>query len=445
MSVRIRQCRVDDAEDVAAFLESVSRDFPTPLSEKVDVPSYACRLLRDGFVFLAERGGSLVGAVGGYANDRATRRAYVSVIASSRYARGTGVGSALLARFEAEARKAGMVEVELETSERNERALSLYRSRSYRVVRRVGAGDLRLRKRLAWLTPERPNILLSSVGRRAYLVDWFKDALIGWGNVCVTNSDPATPAFAAADAAEVSPLIYSDEYVPFLLDFCRRHRVGAVVPLFDVDVPVLAAHRAELEAAGTFPVVASEAFARACSDKLETASLLCDAGIAGPDTYVGAEGFLAAVAEGKASFPAFVKPRWGMGSIGLATAADERELRVLCGIVGRKVADSYLRYESAEDPSRAVIVQPVLSGREFGMDVVNDLSGSYRGCVVRRKVAMRAGETDVAEVLADGPRFDALARKLSVVSRHPGNMDVDVFEVGGKLMVLEMNARFGGG
>ena len=81
------------------------------------------------------------------------------------------------------------------------------------------------------------------------------------------------------------------------------------------------------------------------------------------------------------------------------------------------------------------------------MDVLNDLSGIYRGCVVRKKLAMRAGETDVADVLApdEDLRFDDLARRLSALSRHPGNMDVDVFDVGGELVVLEMNARFGGG
>ena len=79
------------------------------------------------------------------------------------------------------------------------------------------------------------------------------------------------------------------------------------------------------------------------------------------------------------------------------------------------------------------------------MDVYCDLSGRYQGCVVRRKIAMRAGETDIAEVVEADSRFEQLARSLARISRHPGCMDVDVFEFDGDLMILEMNARFGGG
>lgn len=58
---------------------------------------------------------------------------------------------------------------------------------------------------------------------------------------------------------------------------------------------------------------------------------------------------------------------------------------------------------------------------------------------------MRAGETDIAEVIEPDSRFEDLAHSLACLSQHPGCMDVDVFDVDGGLMVLEMNARFGGG
>ena len=58
---------------------------------------------------------------------------------------------------------------------------------------------------------------------------------------------------------------------------------------------------------------------------------------------------------------------------------------------------------------------------------------------------MRAGETDIAETIVGDARFDALAKAISAALPCPGNMDVDVFDDGGALRVLEMNARFGGG
>lgn len=445
--VSVRLACPGDSGGIERFLERVDGDFPVPLTERVDLTEYVAKLMGEGFALVAEEVGDVRGVAAGYANDSRGRTAYLSVIAVDGAARGAGVGSLLLSAFELEAAARGMHLVSLHTAAENSASRAMYERCGYACEEGGrGSGTVPYSKRLAWLTPERPNILLSSAGRRTYLVEWFREALGGRGLVHASNSDAAATSLAAADRGVVTPLIYSDEYIPFMLDYCERERIGAIVPLFDVDVPVLAAHRSEFEAIGCFPVVAPADFARACSDKLATAELLASAGIPRPATYVGARGFMDAVGHGDASFPAFIKPRWGMGSIGLAEAADEDELRVLCGIVERKVRDSYLRFESsADEPGRSVIVQPRIGATEYGMDVYCDLSGRYRGCVVRRKAAMRAGETDIAEVVDTDARFKDLARSLAGLSRHPGCMDVDVFVAGGELMVLEMNARFGGG
>lgn len=437
----------EDRDELVRFLDEVDSDFPIPLSHKVDFGAWSAKVIEGGLVVVARRDGRIEGVAAGYANDAAGRNAFLSVLAVAQGVRGGGIGGKLVAEFERESLRRGMERVLLTTHSSNFPAMALYSGMRYTTDGMLDSiGNLTYSKRIAWLTPERPNILLSSAGRRTYLVEWFREALNGRGLVYASNSDATATSLAAADSGVVTPLIYSDEYIPFMLDYCERERIGAIVPLFDVDVPVLAAHRSEFEAIGCFPVVAPADFARACSDKLATAELLASAGIPRPATYVGARGFMDAVGRGEGSFPAFIKPRWGMGSIGLAEAADEAELRALCGIVERKVRGSYLRFESsADEPGRSVIVQPRIDATEYGMDVYCDLSGRYRGCVVRRKVAMRAGETDIAEVIDADARFESLARSLAGLSRHTGCMDVDVFDAGGELMVLEMNARFGGG
>lgn len=57
------------------------------------------------------------------------------------------------------------------------------------------------------------NILLTSVGRRSYLVKYFKDALGTSGEIHVSNSSAITPAFIYADNITVTPLIYENEYI----------------------------------------------------------------------------------------------------------------------------------------------------------------------------------------------------------------------------------------
>ena len=84
------------------------------------------------------------------------------------------------------------------------------------------------------------NVLLTSVGRRAYMVKYFKKAVGETGKVHVCNSDDLTVAFHYADNSVVSPLIYDENYIPFLLDYCESNQIDIVVSLFDIDLPVLA-------------------------------------------------------------------------------------------------------------------------------------------------------------------------------------------------------------
>lgn len=55
------------------------------------------------------------------------------------------------------------------------------------------------------------NILLTSVGRRSYLVKYFKEAVGRNGQVHVSNSNAITPAFMHADKSIVTPLIYEKD------------------------------------------------------------------------------------------------------------------------------------------------------------------------------------------------------------------------------------------
>lgn len=68
------------------------------------------------------------------------------------------------------------------------------------------------------------NILLTSSGRRSYLVNYFKEALNRQGLVHAANSTDISPAFHAADRTVVTPLIYDENYIPFLVSYCKIGR-----------------------------------------------------------------------------------------------------------------------------------------------------------------------------------------------------------------------------
>lgn len=290
------------------------------------------------------------------------------------------------------------------------------------------------------------NILLTSAGRRGYLVEYFKEALqlAGCGGlVHAANSGPC-PAFASADRSIVTPLIYDKDYIPFLAGYCKMEAIDLVIPLFDIDIPVLAAHRELFASMGITAVTADPEAAGICNDKWRTYTALSEAGIPVPAAWLDMDEALLAVREGKVSLPLMVKPRWGMGSLSVFQADSPEEVKVFADKCRRGIQDSYLKYESEADKKACVLFQQRIGGQEYGLDVMNDLEGRYRRTAVKQKVAMRSGETDSAETVFN-KELENLGERLGALLRHRGNLDVDVLEENGRYYVLEMNARFGGG
>lgn len=288
------------------------------------------------------------------------------------------------------------------------------------------------------------NILFTSVGRRSYLVEYFKLALNGEGEIHVMNSSDISPAFLIADKATVSPLIYDENYIPFLLDYCKEHNISAVISLFDIDLPVLALNKKRFEQIGTKVIVANYDKVEICNDKWKTCLFLKEAGFNVPKTYIGLEEAKEEIKNGNLQFPLIIKPRWGMGSISILEAENENELEILYDKVRRDILKTYLKYESKDDLNACVLIQEKIDGQEYGLDVINDLDGNYINTIVKMKYAMRSGETDCAVTISDA-MAEEIGRNLSAKMKHVGNLDVDIFKSAEKYYVLEMNARFGGG
>lgn len=288
------------------------------------------------------------------------------------------------------------------------------------------------------------NILLTSAGRRSYLVEYFKEALGGSGKVVACNSSKDSTALLAADHGIESPLIYSDEYVPFLQDVIQQYDIELVISLFDADLPVLSQNKRALESTGARVLISAPEVIEVCNDKAKTYQFLQRHGISAPATFVNLADALTALAQEEIQYPVVVKPRWGMGSMSIFIADNDEELRVFYAKSRRQIFETYLKYESQTAPDACVIIQEFVAGNEYGLDVVNDMNGQYVTTSVKKKLAMRSGETDGA-VTVNVPELQHLGQQLGTLLGHIGNLDVDVLERGGKYFVLELNARFGGG
>lgn len=288
------------------------------------------------------------------------------------------------------------------------------------------------------------NVLLSCVGRRNYLLEPFRQALAGRGQVFAADSSADAAALPEADRAFLTPPVVAPNHLDFLLDICRRHSVRLLVSLNDHELPVLARHRERFEAIGTQPVVSSPEVIDRCFDKWKTVRFLHDHDIGTPRTCTTLASAREQIERGALQFPLILKPRWGTGSTGVEIVASLEELEWAHRLGTRRLLRGPLATAVNGGAESALLVQERLGGVEFGLDVVNDLQGEYVATFVRRKLSMRAGETDRA-VTVHHPGLEALGRRLGTALRHVGNLDCDVFVEGDEIRVLELNPRFGGG
>ena len=292
------------------------------------------------------------------------------------------------------------------------------------------------------------NVLLTCAGRRRFLVRYFCEALAGRGEVIACDSSEHAPALQDADRSFVVPAIDRSDYFDVLRSLCRRHQVRLLIPINDLELLGLAERAADFLADGTIVLISSPGVISLCQDKWAAFEFMKAHGIPTPDTYQSIAAVRTALAENRLRFPVLLKPRWGTTSIGIELVEDERQLELAyewARIQLRRSALAKLGPTDSASGEECFIFQPRLEGREYGIDIVNDLNGRPVCTLARQKLVMRAGNTDRA-VTVDEPDLDRLGATLGRELAHVGCLDADVMATeDGGWQVLDLNPRLGGG
>ena len=258
------------------------------------------------------------------------------------------------------------------------------------------------------MTADRPAVMLTGVGKRFDIVSAFARHAF----TIAVDPSPLAPARYAADLHLFPPRIDDPGYVPFLQDLVERHGVRAIVPLTDLDIEVLA--RADLPA-----LVPAPEIARATFDKYEAHELLLSHGLPSPPTWLPEEE--------PDAYPVMVKPRQGSGARSIHPAADREE------------KDFFVRY--VKEP---VMVQRLMDGPEFSIDLLCELDGRCLNAIPRTMIESRGGESIKGTVIAD-PELIALGARVGEALGVRGPCTVQAFrdrEIG--LGITDVNTRFGG-
>jgi carbamoyl-phosphate synthase large subunit len=275
---------------------------------------------------------------------------------------------------------------------------------------------------------DRPAILLTGAGKRYDIVSCFA-ALT---KTVVADPSPLAPAQYAAHVRAAVPRMDDPEYVPALQALCEQHGVGAVLPLTDLDIEILA--RA-LEEERLPALVPSAEVARATYDKYDAHLLLQRLGLPSPPTVLPQDDLDAL------DYPVVVKPRRGSGARSIHLAHDAAQARFFIDYVQRAPLAERPANLPAPEP---VMVQRAMGGPELSIDCLGDRDGRPLNAIPRTMLESRGGESIKGQVVDDKELVE-LGRRAMEALRVRGPATIQVFrdpEVG--LGITDVNTRFGG-
>ena len=271
------------------------------------------------------------------------------------------------------------------------------------------------------------NILILSCGTRNKIIQYMKKELAGCGRVIATDMSPNAPALYEADAYYLVPRITEPHYIDIILDICRKEQIQGVFSLIDPELSLLAEYEQSFRQAGVTIIGSSYELCERTLDKWQMYQWLKEQSYTCARSYVDRNEFYRDVERGKICYPVFVKPVRGSASMAISRAEDRETVDLL--------------FSHGE----GLLIQEYLSGQEIGVDCYIDMvSGEVISIFAKKKLVMRAGETDKGISFKDPVLFDLVERFVKE-SGFRGQIDIDIFECNGTYYISEVNPRFGGG
>ncbi|MXV38999.1 ATP-grasp domain-containing protein [Flavobacteriaceae bacterium Ap0902] len=265
------------------------------------------------------------------------------------------------------------------------------------------------------------NLLFTNAGRRTYLIEYALE-LKNRGYdlnifVCDTSYDTAAMNVDSSIKRFITPMVSTneEEYLNILLEESLKNSIDIIIPLMDFELPILSKNITKFENHQIKVWVSNHDTIMNCLNKELNYYFCLDNNINVPKSYFNND----------ITPPLIKKKIFGSGSVGLEI------------IKGKSQNYSFIQGED--------MLQELIVGTEYGMDIFNDYNGNYIHSCARKKILMRAGETDKASSFID-PTLENLAKEISSVFKHRGNMDIDfIRDPDGNIYFIDFNPRFGGG
>ncbi len=266
------------------------------------------------------------------------------------------------------------------------------------------------------------NILITSASRKVPLVKSFQQALAeeGGGKVIAIDASPRSAALYVADKSYLIPPGTGKDFIEVILDICKKHDVCLVIPTRDEELPIFADEKDRFSDMGVTVMISDLSVVQTCQDKCLFIDFCLNNGFHVPKTYSQDE--LIPVPE----LPLFIRGRFGKGSNAAFRVETSEDLEYLL--------------KKVEEP----IIQECIEADEYTIDLFADFKGNIISVVPRKRLRIFGGESFVGITSKNWKLIDEairLAKTLKLI----GHNTIQCFLKDDKVLLIEVNPRYGGG
>lgn len=271
------------------------------------------------------------------------------------------------------------------------------------------------------------NILFCSVGRRCELLKDFKKTLGDNSKIVATDMSSTAPALYFADKSYIVPANTNENYMNIIYEICRKENINVITTLIDPEIELLSKHRKDFNELNVQVLAPDENSSKLCFDKFLMHNYLKSNGINTVLTFSDLKSFDVALRKNEISFPVFVKPRTGSGSVG-----------------ARKI-ETYEMLKSVFEAEENLIIQEYMGDAlDLDADVyVDTLTNDLISVFSKKKLSTKIGGANKTISFKDDKLFEFI-KDIVKIFRFYGAVDMDFFFKNGQYYLSEINPRFGG-
>lgn len=221
------------------------------------------------------------------------------------------------------------------------------------------------------------------------------------------------------------PYATGEDYIPFVLDFCKEHHVDYYYAVIDKEVVNLSANRDRFAAIGTKLCVVNYEFAKVCHFK-NTFGAWIEEHV--PETAIREYRTLEEAKE--AAYPLFIKPNEGVASTGCRKIGSYEELTTCV---------------SEEDIGKTILVQEYTAGTNVTVDCVRNRKTGQKIQIQRRELLRNSNGCGIAVEIFHDDRLEKICNTLMEKLDLNGVVNMEFFETEAGYKIIEINPRFSAG